>query len=72
MTLELTNEEKVTIINSHLKNLAYNKFNIEISVIEENAKSSPDSSNLANLNSQISEIDAQIAALNSELAELSA
>ena len=36
MTLELTNEEKVTIINSHLKNLAYNKFNIEISVIEEN------------------------------------
>ena len=70
MTTQLTNEEKISIINSHLKNLEYNKFNIEMSIVEENAKSTPDSSNLSSLNSQASEIDVQIAALNAESATL--
>lgn len=70
MTIQLTNEEKISIINSHLKNLEYNKFNIEMSIIEENAKSTPDSSTLSSLNSQVSEIDVQIAALNAESAAL--
>jgi hypothetical protein len=70
MTTQLTNEEKISIINSHLKNLEYNKFNIEMSIVEENAKSTPDSSNISSLNSQVSEIDVQIAALNAESAAL--
>ena len=70
MTTQLTNEEKISIINSHLKNLEYNKFNIEMSIIEENAKSTPDSSTLSSLNSQVSEIDVQVAALNAESALL--
>ena len=70
MTTQLTNEEKISIINSHLKNLEYNKFNIEMSIVEESAKSTPDSSNLSSLNSQASEIDVQIAALNAESATL--
>ena len=37
MTTLLSNEEKAGIINQHLKNLQYNKFNLEISVVEENA-----------------------------------
>ncbi len=70
MTTQRTNEEKISIINSHLKNLEYNKFNIEMSIVEENAKSTPDSSNISSLNSQVSEIDVQIAALNAESAAL--
>ncbi len=70
MTTQLTNEEKISIINSHLKNLEYNKFNIEMSIVEEEAKSTPDSSTLSSLNSQISEIDVQVAALNAESALL--
>ena len=70
MTTQLTNEEKISIINSHLKNLEYNKFNIEMSIVEENAKSTPDSSTLSSLNSQVSEIDVQVAALNAESALL--
>lgn len=69
MTL-LTNEEKISIINSHIKNLEYNKYNLEISVIEENAKATPVSETLISLNSQISETSAQIVALESELASL--
>ena len=70
MTTQLTNEEKISIINSHLKNLEYNKFNIEMSILEESAKSTPDSSTLSSLNAQASEIDVQIAALNTESASL--
>jgi hypothetical protein len=72
MAIELTNEEKTTIVNSHLKNLVYNKYNLTISVIEENAKTSPNSDTLSSLNSQISEIDDQMAALQAELASLTA
>jgi hypothetical protein len=70
MAIELTNEEKTSIVNSHLKNLVYNKYNLTISVIEENAKTSPNSDTLSSLNSQISEIDDQMAALQAELASL--
>lgn len=71
MTL-LTNEEKINIINSHLKNLEYNKFSIEISIVEENAKNNPLAETLTSLNAQISEIDSQVAALQTELASLTA
>lgn len=66
MTL-LTNEEKATIVNSHIKNLEYNKYNLEISVIEENSKTEPSNETLQSLNAQILEIDGQLNALQSEL-----
>lgn len=72
MTIELSNEEKTAIVNSHIKNLTYNKYNLEISIIEENAKATPNSTNLSSLNAQISEIDDQMAALQAELASLTA
>lgn len=72
MTIELSNEEKTAIVNSHIKNLTYNKYNLEISIIEENAKATPNSTNLSSLNAQISEIDDQMAALQAELASFTA
>ena len=71
MTL-LTNEEKATIVNSHIKNLEYNKYNLEISVIEENSKTEPSNETLQSLNAQILEIDGQLNALQSELDTLTA
>ena len=70
MTTLLSNEEKTGIINQHLKNLHYNKFNIEISIIEENAKSTPETEILANLNSQLSDFSSRITALEEELDKL--
>ena len=72
MTIELSNEEKTAIVNSHIKNLTYNKYNLEISIIEENAKATPNSTNLSSLKAQISEIDDQMAALQAELASFTA
>ena len=70
MTTLLSNEEKAGIINQHLKNLHYNKFNIEISIVEENAKTTPESEALANLNTQLADFNSRIEALEAELDKL--
>jgi len=70
MSEMLTNEEKSNLIEQHKKNLLFNLFNIELTVIEEECKDTPDESILSSLNSQISEINLKMSALNAELAKL--
>lgn len=72
MTHILSKEERTQIVNSHKKNLAMNKYNLELSLIEENAKGTPDANMLASLNAQVSSIDTQMAALDSELTSIAA
>lgn len=64
----LSNAEKLTIVNSKLKNLNYNKFSLDVDKISENAKTSPDADTVSRLNSLIAETDRQIAALTTEAA----
>jgi hypothetical protein len=72
MTINLTKEEKVQIISSHIKSLSYTKYNLEIDIIQENAKVTPSASALNNFNSQIDEAEGQIAALQTELSAVNA
>lgn len=72
MTHILSKEERTQIVNSHKKNLAMNKYNLELSVLTENAKSEPDTNTLSSLNAQASGIDNQIAVLDEELAAITA
>ena len=72
MTYELTNQEKIDIINQHLKNLEYSVFNLSLSVVEEQAAATPNTENIASLNAQISEVNAKKTALLAELSELQA
>jgi len=72
MTTMLTKEEKAQIISSHIKNLNYTRYNLEIDIIQENAKVSPSSSALTNFNTQIDEVDDQIAALQTQLTAVNA
>lgn len=67
MTYELTNDEKRNIINQHLRNLNYSKYNIEISLLEENADVAPDQENLDSLNGQLTVINGKIEVLAAEL-----
>jgi len=69
MTIELTPEEKIGIINSHIKNISYNKYNNEIALLEENTKTNKDTVIIAKLNADISEAESQISALNQEAAK---
>ncbi len=70
MTYELDVEEKSAIISQHLRNLGFKKYNLDLSLVEEQALSEPNADVLAKINSDISEVVAQRAALLAELESL--
>jgi hypothetical protein len=72
MTIQLTKEEKAQIITSHIRNLTYSRYNLEVDIIQENAKSSPSTASINSINVQIDELDDQILALNTELTAVNA
>lgn len=72
MTIEISNEEKISIVISHQKSLAYSKYGIELNVRQENAKNTPNVSFLENLNLQIEDIIRQEVLLAAELSALQA
>ena len=65
----LSNEEKLQVINSRIKSLNYNKYNLDKDLIVENAKASPVAATISSLNTSISEVNSQIAALTTEAAK---
>lgn len=66
MTSVLTNEDKIAIINSHITNISQNKYNSELSLIEENARSNKEQSVIDKINQLITDYSDQIAALEAE------
>ena len=69
--LGLTNEEKIGVIESHIKNVQYNKYNAEITLIEENALGTPSATNIQRANESIASANAQITALEAQITALS-
>jgi hypothetical protein len=67
----LTNEDKLGIANQHLKNLQYNRYNLELSLKEEQAVSSPSDTIIQDLTNQCVTIDAKVSAIQAEIASLS-
>jgi len=65
----LSNAEKAQIINQRIKNLNYNKYNLDIDLLVENTKASPLASSISTISASISDVNAQIAALTTELAK---
>jgi hypothetical protein len=70
MAYTLTKEEKIDIINQHLKNLEYSKYNSQISLVEESAAIEPQPILIDEINSQIDNINAKTSALLSEIESL--
>lgn len=66
----LSNEDKISIINQHKRNIEYVRYGLELSIIEENATANPNQENLDSFNNQITDLDSKIAALDAELASL--
>jgi hypothetical protein len=66
----LSNEEKISIVDQHLRNAEYNKYNLEISLIEENASVNKNVDAISSLNDQINAVTLKITALNAEKAKL--
>jgi hypothetical protein len=61
---QLTDDEKAQIKIAAKRNLEYQMYALEVEVIAENAKTSPDAAKLSDLEDQIAEKQAQITAIN--------
>jgi uncharacterized protein (UPF0276 family) len=70
MTIDLTAEEKITIVQQHIKNIAYSKYNTQITLLEMDATATQNVELIASLNNQISDYNKQIAALEAEVNSL--
>ena len=68
----LSNEDKLGIVDQHIKNVEYSKYNLELSIIEENAVATPNAEAIASLNTQIAQVNAKLQALATEKASLTA
>ena len=68
---DLTAEDKIAVINSHIKNINYNKFNAELVIVEENATSTPSATKISDAEATIDEAEAQITALVAQITALS-
>ena len=71
MVYELTNEEKISIIDQHLKNLEYNRYNLEVSMIELTSGTIQKEESIETLQSEIDSLVLQQTALATERASLS-
>jgi hypothetical protein len=69
MTL-LTNEDKLNLVNQHIKSIDYQAYNVELDLIEANAESPVNSDSVSALNTRINALSAKRAALESEAATL--
>jgi hypothetical protein len=65
--MELTNKEKAEVLNSRLRSLYFNKYNHEVDLLTENAKSTPSAVSITNINTFLAEVNRQITALQTEL-----
>ena len=66
----LTNEEKSSIIESHLRTLGYSKYNLQVNLMEEEAAETPSPDAIASVNAQIASVNKKIEALVEELTAL--
>lgn len=63
----LNKKEKIQVIKSHIKNLQYSKYNLEISILTEQAIDVPNESNIIGFQMQLDDLLDKETALNSEL-----
>jgi hypothetical protein len=68
----ITNEEKMGIINQHMRNVQVNKYNLELTLLEENALTSPNTETVTAVTAQIAEANKKIAVLETELESVQA
>lgn len=66
----LSKADKVQLIETRSKQLEYRKYGLELDLILENAKSTPDDKAVEVIEASIAEIEAQVLVLNSELTEV--
>jgi hypothetical protein len=71
MTVQLSNEEKISVVNQHKRAIEYSKYNLTVSLIEENAVLNKDQDTIDSLTAKIADHDGKLSALDAEIDSLS-
>jgi len=69
---DITKEEKLNLVASRIRNVKIDKFNSELTLIEQNALENPEESIVASANKIISNVNAQITALEAQYTSIQA
>ena len=67
----LTDEEKMQIIRSHIKNLQHNRYNLELSILAEQSVDVPNEALIIGYQMQIDDLNDKTIALENELTRIS-
>lgn len=70
--ISLTKKEKIQVVKSHIKNLQYSKYNLEISILTEQAVDVPSESNIIGFQMQLDDLLDKESALLAELERVEA
>ena len=68
----ITKEEKLQLIDSHLRSFHSRNYSLQLDSLAENAIQNPNQSTLQSIQQQLSEIALQVAALSAEKAAVEA
>ena len=68
----LTTQEKIDIVTRHMRNIEESKYNIELSVMYQHARETPDQEKITSYQESIAACDVQLTVLQEELASLQA
>jgi hypothetical protein len=63
----LSKNDKIQIVESRVRGLEYKKFGLEMDLLMENAKNTPEPESVSKIEEAIAEINNQLSVLNSEL-----
>jgi hypothetical protein len=70
MAIELTNEEKLGIVNQHIKAIDYTIYGLELDLLEAQAIDSPDANQISSINNRISSANSRRSVLVEERSSL--
>jgi hypothetical protein len=66
MAIELTNEEKLNIVNQHIKSIDYSIYGLQLDLMEAQAIDAPDLMQVSSLNGRISSANSRRTVLVTE------
>ena len=70
MSYKLSAKDKITVINQHLRNLWFTKYNYEIGILESSVSDKVDQKQIESDKLKMSEIERKCAILEKEIEEL--
>ena len=70
MTTLLTNADKLSVVNQHIKSIDFQLYNLELDLLEANAETTPNADNISSLDGRVTSLNAKRAVLAAEALEL--